>query len=108
MTALRVQLGSTAHDQLIALASDPSARVNSIWAETLYPPVLEMLLREYPAHRVAILAMRASVQRAVYVGPRVTASRSVPCPYCGDTAHRVTAFLAQCQSCGDIAPPRLR
>lgn len=104
--ALRQQLGSRAYEELIGVIESPDTYVvNSIWATTLFPSVFELLRRECSEHLETIDAAAAAVRRCVYTGPRVNV-RTVPCPYCGDTAVITGQFSADCWTCGPISPRR--
>lgn len=106
--ALRQQLGTAAYAQLLALACDPlAARINSIWAETLFPPVLNLLALECPEYRDEIQAMRAVVVDAQYRGP-VGTTRYVTCPWCADTAVITGPYTADCWSCGTVGRRDMR
>jgi hypothetical protein len=108
--ALAKQLGSSAYAELLDIVTHlgDRKRVNSIWAVTLYPFVLEALSRECPDLRPAIGRARQVVQAGEYQGPRDFNNRTIPCPYCGDTATITGQFTAACWSCGTIHPPRQR
>jgi hypothetical protein len=109
MPALRLQLGTLAYDGLLRLARDPeTATVSSVWAETLYPPVVVLLARQCPEYRHEVKALREGLARNTYTGPRVQRSRSIICPYCHDNAVTTGPFSADCQSCGTISPRRQR
>lgn len=107
----RQQLGETAYQGLLAAILDPHARINSIWAETLYPFVCEALKRDLPmfARELRLLSQRLTLAR--YTGPRRTAAEqreTTRCPRCGDTATITGPGSADCWSCGRITPPRTR
>jgi hypothetical protein len=55
--------------------------------------------------QIAVLEQR--IRAAQYTGPRQT-TRDVSCPYCGDTATPAGRYVADCWSCGPIAPPMQR
>jgi hypothetical protein len=108
--AIAKQMGESAYEELLDIVTHlgDRRRVNSIWAATLYPVVLEALWRECPDLRRAIGRARQVVQAGEYQGPRDFGSRTIPCPYCGDTATVTGQFTAACWSCGTIHPPRQR
>lgn len=72
--AFRRQMGSRAYQELMdAIGNPESARVNSIWVETLFPSVLAALDRQFPEYRQVIRDARAAIQDCAYRGRRETA-----------------------------------